>query len=544
MCFHLKFCLFSFCNCLKGAYDTANHFTMIFRSWGDTFFSGFLWILACAIVIASVGLNVNSTAVIIGAMLISPLMGPIVGAGFSLGTFDFPLFKKSIKNLIIATVVSLIVSTLYFFLSPFKETQSELLARTSPNIYDVLIAFFGGLVGVIAITRVEKGNPIPGVAIATALMPPLCTAGYGLAIGNFSFFFGAIYLYTINCVFICIATFAIVKYLKYPSSQNFSNKVSENRVKQIIYGLILVMIIPSVFFANQLFQEKKSFKAEKPTQESNNKLFMGFYGDVKSTKVTAKNNGKEIPIKLTKFSEKTKDSLQIFFPLSIKDSLEISIENGSYRKQFTSKLKNFKEADSLSIENKTGNVLSFRNSFILKTKTPLNSIDESKIFIRKKDSTLVKFTSKYDEFNQEIAFDFTKEEDQKYLMEILPGAIKDFYDTSNDSIKFDFSTRLLSDYGNLKINLIGAKRFPLILEILDDKGEVLYSQTSTKETSLMFETIEPKLYTLRVIYDDNANGIWDTGDYLAKKQAEEIIYFLKQVDVRANWDVEQEFGLD
>ncbi len=216
-----------------------------------------LWILACAIVIASVGLNVNSTAVIIGAMLISPLMGPIVGAGFSLGTFDFPLFKKSIKNLIIATVVSLIVSTLYFFLSPFKETQSELLARTSPNIYDVLIAFFGGLVGVIAITRVEKGNPIPGVAIATALMPPLCTAGYGLAIGNFSFFFGAIYLYTINCVFICIATFAIVKYLKYPSSQNFSNKVSENRVKQIIYGLILVMIIPSVFFANQLFQEKK-----------------------------------------------------------------------------------------------------------------------------------------------------------------------------------------------------------------------------------------------------------------------------------------------
>lgn len=143
-----------------------------------------LWILACAIIIASVGLNVNSTAVIIGAMLISPLMGPILGAGFSLGIFDFELFKKSLKNLAIATVVSLLVSTLYFYLSPFKETQSELLARTSPNIYDVLIAFFGGLVGVITITRVEKGNPIPGVAIATALMPPLCTAGYGLAILN------------------------------------------------------------------------------------------------------------------------------------------------------------------------------------------------------------------------------------------------------------------------------------------------------------------------------------------------------------------------
>lgn len=140
-------------------------------------------------------------------MLISPLMSPIIGAGFSLGIYDFNLLKKSLKNLLIATVVSLTVSTMYFYLSPFKETQSELLARTSPNIYDILIAFFGGLVGAIAITRKEKGNPIPGVAIATALMPPLCTAGYGLAVGNLAFFGGAIYLYLINCVFICVATF-------------------------------------------------------------------------------------------------------------------------------------------------------------------------------------------------------------------------------------------------------------------------------------------------------------------------------------------------
>src|SRR5690606_34415290 len=131
------------------------------------------WILACAIVIASIGLNVNSTAVIIGPMLISPLLGPIVGAGFALGTFDVALLQKSIKNLLIATGISLLVSFLYFSLRPFKEAQSELLARTSPNIYDVLIAFFGGLVGVIATARVNKGNPIPGVAIATALMPPL-----------------------------------------------------------------------------------------------------------------------------------------------------------------------------------------------------------------------------------------------------------------------------------------------------------------------------------------------------------------------------------
>lgn len=215
-----------------------------------------LWILACAIVIASVGLNVNSTAVIIGAMLISPLMGPIVGAGFSLGTFDFALLKKSLKNLLIATIVGLLVSALYFFISPFKETQSELLARTSPTIYDVLIAFFGGLVGVIAITRVEKGNPIPGVAIATALMPPLCTAGYGLAIGNFSFLFGALFLYTINCVFICIATFIIVKYLNYPAS-HYINPVYEKRMKYIISGLVLILILPSTYLAYQLIQEKK-----------------------------------------------------------------------------------------------------------------------------------------------------------------------------------------------------------------------------------------------------------------------------------------------
>ncbi|KFF01392.1 membrane protein [Chryseobacterium formosense] len=217
-----------------------------------------LWILACAIIIASIGLNVNSTAVIIGAMLISPLMGPIVGAGFALGTYNFPLLKKSFKNLIIATVVSLLVSGFYFYISPFKDVQSELLARTAPNIYDVLIAFFGGLVGVIAITRVEKGNPIPGVAIATALMPPLCTAGFGLATFNFSYFIGAFYLYSINCFFICIATFLVVKYLHYPSSI-VDNKY-EKRIRYSISLLILVMIVPSSYLAYNLYNEKKFTK--------------------------------------------------------------------------------------------------------------------------------------------------------------------------------------------------------------------------------------------------------------------------------------------
>ncbi|MBL7763051.1 MAG: DUF389 domain-containing protein [Chitinophagaceae bacterium] len=241
-----------------------------------------LWILACAILIASVGLNVNSTAVIIGAMLISPLMGPIVASGFALGMYDFGLLKKSLRNLLIATLAGLLVSSIYFFLSPFKEVQSELLARTSPNIYDILIAFFGGLVGVIAVTRVEKGNPIPGVAIATALMPPLCTAGYGLATGNFKFFFGAIFLYGINCVFICIATFSIVKFLKYPLKEEVDKKY-QKQVRYAISIVVLLMLLPSIYFAYRLYVQQKY-------QQSVNNFIEKEFTDKGSTIVYKKTN--------------------------------------------------------------------------------------------------------------------------------------------------------------------------------------------------------------------------------------------------------------
>ena len=245
---------------------------------GISFRGSNLWILACAIVIASIGLNVNSTAVIIGAMLISPLMGPIVGAGFALGTYNFELLNKSMRNLAVSTIVGLSVSAIYFYVSPFKETQSELLARTAPNIYDVMIAFFGGVVGVIAITRVEKGNPIPGVAIATALMPPLCTAGYGIAIGNWYYFLGAFYLYSINCFFICIATFLIIKYLKYPPVK----QLNVNRAKLIRYWIsfiILIMILPSFYLAYSLYQQR-SFDTNVNKfldQEFNNKGYTMIY---------------------------------------------------------------------------------------------------------------------------------------------------------------------------------------------------------------------------------------------------------------------------
>jgi len=296
-------------------------------------------------------------------------------------------------------------------------------------------------------------------------------------------------------------------------------------------------------FELELFQEKKPFKADKPTQESNNKLFLGYEGDFRNTKVTASYGNTEVPIKIAKFPVKNKDSVQIFYPNVKMDSIQISVTNGTYSKKFSSKLKTLKEADSLAIENKTGSVLAFRDGFMLKSKTPIITIDESKIVLRNKDSVAVKFTSKYIDFEQEIVFDFEKKEDEKYTIELLPGAIKDFYDKPNDSLKYNFSTKQLSDYGNLKINISNVKRFPFIVELLD-KNEVLYKTTSSKETSVYFETIEPRQYTIRIIYDDNSDNEWTTGNYLAKKQAEEIIYFPKLIDVRANWDVEQDFILD
>lgn len=246
--------IFAYTNLHKGEEDKSKVLDNV--KTNISFRGSNLWILACAIVVASVGLNVNSTAVIIGAMLISPLMGPIVGAGFGLGTYDFELLKKSLKNLFIATIVSLIVSTIYFFISPFKEVQPELVSRTSPNIYDILIAFFGGIVGAVAITRVEKGNPIPGVAIATALMPPLCTAGFGLATANLKYFLGAMYLYGINCIFICISTFLIVKYLSYPIKKQL-DETTQKKVKYYISTLLIIFILPSIYFAYLLFEEKK-----------------------------------------------------------------------------------------------------------------------------------------------------------------------------------------------------------------------------------------------------------------------------------------------
>ena len=226
-----------------------------------------LWVLIFATFVASLGLNTNSTAVIIGAMLISPLMGPIMGFGLGLGISDFELIKRSFRNFATATIFSVITSTLYFLISPISEAQSELLARTQPTVYDVLIAFFGGAAGLIAgsskskgqvlpgvaIATKEKVNVIPGVAIATALMPPLCTAGFGLASGNLYYFFGAFYLYFINTVFISLATFVVVRLLKYPKKV-FLDKQREKIVTRYVGIIVFFTIVPSLFLSYNLIR--------------------------------------------------------------------------------------------------------------------------------------------------------------------------------------------------------------------------------------------------------------------------------------------------
>ena len=265
-----------------------------------------------------------------------------------------------------------------------------------------------------------------------------------------------------------------------------------------------------------------------------------YEGNPKGAKVTVKNGAEIIPSIVTQFPKK--DSLQVWFKPIKADSLHVAVSKDKFKEDFTVKLKKQK-ADTLSISAEfTGN-LPLREKFTLNSNIPLLNFDKSKISIKNKDSLAVDFTIENDEFHQKLLLNFKKEPLEKYQISFLPGALTDFYEKQNTTLKYTIATKNSSDYGNLKVILEHVKKFPVIVELTDKEGKVIATEYTEKNTIVEFLAVEPAVYTLRIIYDDNKNGIWDTGSYIEKRQTEEVIYFPKEIDVRANWDVEQPFEL-
>ncbi len=261
----------------------------------DMVFRGHVvWVLVCSILIASIGLNVNSPAVIIGAMLISPLMGPILATGMAVGTNDMVLLRRALRHFLVMMGVGLLTSTLYFLLSPFSDQQTELLARTRPTLLDAGVAIFGGIAGIIGVSRRNRGNVIPGVAIATALMPPLCTAGYGLATMQMNFLFGALYLFILNSIFISLSTLLIVRLLKFPLAKHV-DPARERKVKRYMAVSILLLLAPSVWILVSVTNEA-IFKRDVDRFLSAN--FPVDKTELLSSKITYKGNERRIDLYL------------------------------------------------------------------------------------------------------------------------------------------------------------------------------------------------------------------------------------------------------
>ena len=293
-----------------------------------------------------------------------------------------------------------------------------------------------------------------------------------------------------------------------------------------------------------LFKEELPFKTFKPSQASGNRFLLGYEGTINSNEarpeiiLSDKNNALlHLVTKLPK-----KDSLQIWYKQIKADSLNLAVAKGYYKVKYTFKNKDQKK-DTLMISAIQNNDIKFRDRFTLESATPLIAIDNSKINLVNKAKAKVPFTTEYDEFNQKLYFDFNKEPQENYSFTILPGALNDYYEKLNDTLSYKLSTKSTSDYGNLTVLLENIKQFPVIIELTDTKGDVMASEYTEENKTVNFNLIDPAIYTLRAIYDGNKNKQWDSGNYLKKRQAEEVIYFSKEIDVRANWDVNQIFDL-
>ena len=335
------------------------------------------------------------------------------------------------------------------------------------------------------------------------------------------------------------------KYLLVAMKDRNNNNKFNPKTEKIGFHKQFITIPNDTVYEIELFKEELPFKALKPSQVSGNKIAIGYDGkqdfSKSKPKIILKNNNQILESIVTQFPKK--DSLQVWYKPIKADSLLLNIKKESYVNDFSVKIKNQKK-DTLSINAVQTGILNMRDEFTLESSTPLVKIDKSKIFINSSKTKITEFTPNYDDFNQKLVLNFPKNTSEKYQIQLLPGALTDFFEKSNDTLTYKLETRSESDYGNLIVDFQNVKRFPIIIELTNEKGEILAYDYSEKNTKVEFNFLEPKDYILRVIYDDNKNKKWDSGNYLEKRQAEEVIYYSKVIkDVRANWNDNETFDL-
>lgn len=335
------------------------------------------------------------------------------------------------------------------------------------------------------------------------------------------------------------------KYLLVAMKDRNNNNKFNPKTEKIGFHKQFITIPNDTVYEIELFKEVLPFKALKPSQVSGNRIAIGYDGkqdfSKSKPKIILKNNNQILESIVTQFPKK--DSLQVWYKPIKADSLLLNIKKESYVNDFSVKIKNQKK-DTLSINAVQTGILNMRDEFTLESSTPLVKIDKSKISIKDSKTKITEFTPNYDDFNQKLVLNFPKNTSEKYQIQLLPGALTDFFEKSNDTLTYKLETRSESDYGNLIVDLQNVKRFPIIIELTNEKGEILAYDYSEKNTKVEFNFLEPKDYILRVIYDDNKNKKWDSGNYLEKRQAEEVIYYSKVIkDVRANWNDNETFDL-
>lgn len=328
-------------------------------------------------------------------------------------------------------------------------------------------------------------------------------------------------------------------YLMALKDENRNNKF-DPKTEKIGFRKQPITIPNDSVFELKLFKEVLKFKAFSPKQVSGNRFTMGYQGNPKKMKFNLKNGNEILPTIITKIEKK--DSVEIWYkPLKV-DSLNVEVTTSDYTKDFILRIKEQKN-DSLIITASSKSVLPFRDQFTLKSSVPLVKFDDTKLQLINKDSTNIAFTKTYDDWTQEVKFDYEKQPNEKYQMKILPGAFVDYLERENDTLNFKFETPTPNNYGNLFLTLENVKSFPIIIELTNARGDIIASDYSEGETKINFKLIEPNSVIVRIIYDTNKNKEWDTGDFIEKRQPEEVIIIDKNFPVRANWDVIETINL-